>query len=166
MSDKTTTPEQPCPCQSGHSYNLCCAPYISGGEVPLTAETLMRSRYTAYTQENSAYLIATWHPDTVPVDLSFDGNTVNWKSLRILSTEFGQQDDEEGRVEFEARFQAGNQTSRMRENSLFRKVDERWVYVDGEVDRAPNKTVASPKKIGRNEPCTCGSGKKFKKCCG
>ena len=27
-------------------------------------------------------------------------------------------------------------------------------------------TVRKPKKIGRNDPCPCGSGKKYKKCCG
>ena len=29
-----------------------------------------------------------------------------------------------------------------------------------------SKTVRKVKKIGRNEPCPCGSGKKYKKCCG
>jgi SEC-C motif-containing protein len=158
--------DKQCPCQSGEMYTQCCGPFICGETFPATAEKLMRSRYTAYTQGDSSYLIATWHPDTVPLDLSFDGNTVNWKSLSILSTELGQQTDHEGKVEFEARFQAGNQTSRMRENSRFTKVDARWYYVDGEVDRAPKNTVASPKKVGRNEPCSCGSGKKFKRCCG
>ncbi|RLB94265.1 MAG: hypothetical protein DRH26_01740, partial [Deltaproteobacteria bacterium] len=28
------------------------------------------------------------------------------------------------------------------------------------------KTKIAEKKVGRNEPCTCGSGKKYKKCCG
>jgi len=26
-------------------------------------------------------------------------------------------------------------------------------------------TIVKPKKVGRNDPCTCGSGKKYKKCC-
>ncbi len=30
----------------------------------------------------------------------------------------------------------------------------------------PPKPVVSEKKVGRNDPCTCGSGKKYKKCCG
>ena len=29
-----------------------------------------------------------------------------------------------------------------------------------------SKTVVKPPKVGRNDPCPCGSGKKFKKCCG
>ena len=30
----------------------------------------------------------------------------------------------------------------------------------------PLKTKIAEKKVGRNEPCPCGSGKKYKKCCG
>ena len=30
----------------------------------------------------------------------------------------------------------------------------------------PQKTKIVEKKVGRNEPCPCGSGKKYKKCCG
>jgi len=33
-------------------------------------------------------------------------------------------------------------------------------------DYNKSKQVIKPKKIGRNEPCPCGSGKKYKKCCG
>ena len=33
-------------------------------------------------------------------------------------------------------------------------------------DYNKTKTVVKPKKIGRNEPCPCGSGKKYKNCCG
>ena len=29
-----------------------------------------------------------------------------------------------------------------------------------------SKTIINENKIGRNDPCTCGSGKKYKKCCG
>lgn len=30
----------------------------------------------------------------------------------------------------------------------------------------PTQVETSPKNIGRNDPCPCGSGKKYKKCCG
>ncbi|MEG2540052.1 MAG: SEC-C metal-binding domain-containing protein, partial [Clostridium sp.] len=33
-------------------------------------------------------------------------------------------------------------------------------------DYRQSRTVVKEDKIGRNEPCTCGSGKKYKKCCG
>ncbi|MBQ1992194.1 MAG: preprotein translocase subunit SecA [Clostridia bacterium] len=36
----------------------------------------------------------------------------------------------------------------------------------GSSDEKPNTTVKKNKKVGRNDPCPCGSGKKFKKCCG
>lgn len=29
-----------------------------------------------------------------------------------------------------------------------------------------SKTIVKPPKVGRNDPCPCGSGKKYKKCCG
>ena len=38
-------------------------------------------------------------------------------------------------------------------------------YNRGEATSAV-QTVRRGKKVGRNEPCPCGSGKKFKKCCG
>ena len=158
--------EKPCPCQSGKSYLQCCESYISGTSAAPTAVALMRSRYTAYTQENRDYLLATWDPETVPIDLTFQGNTVEWTGLEILSQLDGQENDTKGRVEFQAQFRSGNQTSSMRENSRFKKEDGKWLYIDGDVDRAPNKTVSTRKKVGRNDPCPCGSGKKFKKCCG
>jgi len=33
-------------------------------------------------------------------------------------------------------------------------------------DSAPTQPVTKGKKTGRNDPCPCGSGKKYKKCCG
>ncbi len=48
-----------------------------------------------------------------------------------------------------------------------------WINVFTEEEQAKlfklqrsSTTVVKDKKIGRNDPCTCGSGKKFKKCCG
>ncbi len=37
---------------------------------------------------------------------------------------------------------------------------------DLEILLNPQKTTIVEKKVGRNEPCPCGSGKKYKKCCG
>ena len=128
--------EKPCPCQSGQSYLQCCERYISGTSAAPTAVALMRSRYTAYTQENRDYLMVTWDPETAPVDLTFQGNTVKWMGLEILSQTKGLENDTIGQVEFHAQFQSGNQTSSMRENSRFKKVDGKWLYIDGEVDRA------------------------------
>jgi SWIM/SEC-C metal-binding protein len=37
---------------------------------------------------------------------------------------------------------------------------------DLEILLNPPKTIVAEKKVGRNDPCPCGSGKKYKKCCG
>ncbi|MCG8540592.1 MAG: preprotein translocase subunit SecA [Clostridia bacterium] len=37
---------------------------------------------------------------------------------------------------------------------------------DGVANRKPKTITRKEKKVGRNEPCPCGSGKKYKKCCG
>jgi preprotein translocase subunit SecA len=38
-------------------------------------------------------------------------------------------------------------------------------FVGGEASGAKQPVIAQ-KKAGRNDPCPCGSGKKYKKCCG
>ena len=58
---------QPCPC-GGPEYERCCGRYIDNGEIPETAEQLMRSRYSAYVLHKEPYLKSTWHPSTRPVD--------------------------------------------------------------------------------------------------
>ena len=52
-----------------------------------------------------------------------------------------------------------------------RVVERKQVLVDGTAglkgDKAVNRTVKkAPEKAGPNDPCPCGSGKKYKKCCG
>lgn len=38
--------------------------------------------------------------------------------------------------------------------------------IDFEKDTTPKVPATAPKKVGRNDPCPCGSGKKYKHCCG
>lgn len=52
--------------------------------------------------------------------------------------------------------------------AMIKKVGERWTFsdVDVEVERpAVSRPIQREPRIGRNELCSCGSGKKFKKCC-
>lgn len=49
-------------------------------------------------------------------------------------------------------------------NSKTAKKDH--IVVDFESERVYHRTIKKEKKVGRNDPCLCGSGKKFKKCCG
>jgi SEC-C motif-containing protein/uncharacterized protein DUF1186 len=42
-----------------------------------------------------------------------------------------------------------------------------WARLDDAAESAvAAQPYRAPPKVGRNEPCPCGSGKKFKKCCG
>lgn len=154
-----------CPCGSDNSFDKCCGPYLSGAALPPTAETLMRSRYTAYSRMDDKYLLATWQKDTRPPTStpSDDGDGGTWTGLEILHTEDGQNGDKTGVVEFVAHYEINGVPSQLHEISDFIHDGERWFYVDG---RGQQPVRRETPKVGRNEPCPCGSGKKFKKCCG
>jgi SEC-C motif-containing protein len=87
-----------------------------------------------------------------------------WLGLKILSVTKGTAADTEGTVEFEAAYTRNGLRDTHHETAQFKKIDGQWLYDDGEV--APVTIVRSGPKIGRNEPCPCGSGKKYKHCCG
>lgn len=156
-----------CPCGSGRPIAACCGVYLEGhGEAP-TAEALMRSRYTAYVLGHADYLLRTWDPAERPPRLDLEKDRTEWLGLEIRKTERGGDKDEEGRVEFIARFRLHGSEQALHENSRFRRQDGRWIYVDG--DTAPQRTapvVNTARSVGRNEPCPCGSGQKYKRCCG
>ena len=95
----------------------------------------MRSRYTAYTQMNSDYLLTTWHPSTRPKSFSLDGDApIKWINLSVKKTLFGSSDDNQGTVEFVARYKVNGKAGRMSETSHFRKEEGQWFYVSGEVE--------------------------------
>ncbi|MGD1859142.1 MAG: YchJ family protein [Leptolyngbyaceae cyanobacterium] len=150
-----------CPCNSQRAFANCCQPYLSGQTPAPTAEALMRSRYTAFCAQNIEYLIATHHPtkralgDRASLAQSMKNTT--WLGLTILETQRGQPTDQSGIVEFVARFQA-QERGQIHERSRFQKQKGRWFYLDGE-----HLPPIEPK---RNDPCWCGSGKKFKQCHG
>ncbi|MBS0369978.1 MAG: hypothetical protein JSS57_12345 [Proteobacteria bacterium] len=121
-----------CPCGSQTSYTACCGPYIDGGAVAPTAEALMRSRYTAFTLGNEAYLRATWHPDFLPTDLRLaDEPPTKWLGLEVKRHQ--QQDAEHAIVEFVARYKIGGRAHRLHETSRFVHIDGCWLYTDGDI---------------------------------
>ncbi|OAN50322.1 hypothetical protein A6A04_02690 [Paramagnetospirillum marisnigri] len=159
-----------CPCGSGRSYADCCEPFITGAAIPPTPEALMRSRYSAFTVVNIDYL-----HDTLAVDQRHDfvradaekwARDSKWLGLDIHATTGGGPDEDEGTVDFTARFKLGGKAEAHREISTFRKEDGRWYYVDGRIGGPKQEQRRVAVKAGRNDPCPCGSGKKFKKCCG
>ncbi len=155
----------PCPCGSGTDYPACCGRYIDSATPAPTAEALMRSRYTAYTAGNDAYLRKTWDTDTCPKSINASEPGIEWTGLKIIATTAGGEDDTTGTVEFVAGVDQQGQSGHLHELSDFKRdVDGRWLYVSG--DTPKGKPIQRAQKVGRNEPCPCGSGKKYKKCCG
>jgi SEC-C motif-containing protein len=159
-----------CPCGTGTDFEKCCAPYLAGVALPDTAEQLMRSRYAAFTRGDIDYVMRTHHPSTVgEVDEKATHDwmrTSEWSGLEILSSKGGP-DDLTGRVDFVARFSDKRGDQEHSESSIFKKKNGRWFYVDGKPGGSGQETIRREEpKVGRNDPCPCDSGKKFKKCHG
>ncbi|MEM7263294.1 MAG: YchJ family protein [Planctomycetota bacterium] len=157
-----------CPCSSDRSYDECCGPLLAGRRIPTTAEQLMRSRYTAYTRTDLAYLRETLHPRARD---TFDEESTRtwaakseWQGLEVVRTEAGGVDDSTGVVEFIARYRNEGQNIEHHETAEFSRDNQVWKFLDGKV-QGLDPIVRDNVKVGRNDPCPCGSGKKFKKCC-
>lgn len=146
-----------CPCQSNKSYGDCCGRFHTYTQFPETAEQLMRSRYVAYVLKNVPYIVDTTVPSqqallNVQAIQAWAENT-QWLGLQILKTETLSKF--QSAVEFNAVFQGEEGEQTHHERSIFVKIDGRWYFVD--------PTVPLPTM---KQPCVCGSGKKFKHCCG
>jgi SEC-C motif domain protein len=155
-----------CPCGSGAADDACCGPILAGAPAP-TALALMRSRYTAYVRGAIDHVVATHAAESrAQVDRAAaarwsQGTT--WLGLEIVATSAGGPDDPAGVVEFIARGVTAGAPFAQRERSRFRRDGGRWYYVDGDAVAAPVRAAAPP---GRNAPCPCGSGQKYKRCHG
>jgi SEC-C motif-containing protein len=164
-----------CPCGSGRPYAECCEPYITGAQKPPTAEALMRSRYSAYAEHAVDYIINTCiqeGKDKIDEKQTRDWSEQStWQGLKILSVTNGDSGktgadavDTEGTVEFEAAYEREGLKDVHHETARFKKIDGKWLYDEGDI--VPKTIVRSGPKIGRNDPCPCGSGKKYKHCHG
>lgn len=150
---------QTCPCGQDRPFEACCGPFLEGQSLPATAEQLMRSRFSAYTTGNIDYICETEENPNRDTIENWARST-SFKRLRVLASEHGGPEDEAGTVTFEADFETNGQNGTHRETSQFHKREGRWIFLRGQ----HNPLRAGP-KVGRNDPCSCGSGKKFKKCC-
>ena len=96
----------------------------------------MRSRYTAYTLKKIAYIQDTMTGPSLmqfnPIEISHWLDHVTWEGLTIISTEKGEDTDEEGIVEFQAFYKENDDTLNILERSEFHKINGRWFYVKGE----------------------------------
>jgi len=159
---------EPCVCGSGLAYAACCGQYHAGTPAP-TALALMRSRYAAYVHKNVDYIFATSDPvarkaaDRAGAQAWAEACT--WKGLTIVGTDAGGPGDQEGLVEFIARYEMQGQPQELHEHSRFRKLNDRWCYIDALPKKGLTIRLAEPKPE-RNAACACGSGKKYKRCHG
>lgn len=157
-----------CPCGSGKPFDQCCGPILAGAPAA-TPEALMRSRYTAYAKRNYIHLrrslSAEQQADFSEQDARQWAESSEWLGLDVTATEGGAETDQEGTVDFVARFRTAGEERKHVEKARFTREDGRWVYAGMIVPKAEPVRRESP-KVGRNDPCPCGSGKKYKKCCG
>lgn len=130
----------------------------------------MRSRYSAYVCGDVDYLVRTTLPEQqLELDRSAMlawSQSATWLGLKVLAGEAGSANDEEGYVEFRAEFEQNGARQAHRERSHFLQRDGSW-YFDYRLTVTVSDEGSKPTAhTGRNEPCPCGSGKKYKKCCG
>ncbi len=126
-----TTSCSHCACGSARGYDACCARFHNDDEFAASAETLMRSRYSAYVLALENYLLVTWHPSTRPASLDFsDANKTRWLGLEIKRHTV--MDANRAQVEFVARYKIGGLPAvRLHEISDFIFEDGRWFYLSG-----------------------------------
>jgi SEC-C motif-containing protein len=156
-----------CPCGSGAAYADCCEPVISGSQPASTAEQLMRARYSAYAGVQMDFVFDSTHP-AHRQGYDHEGTkkwaeSSEWLGLEIIRTTEGGREEDGGEVEFIARFREKGVLREHHENAQFKKDKGHWYFTEGAMQKPKPVTINKP---GRNEPCTCGSGLKFKKCCG
>ncbi len=160
--------DQLCPCGSGKAQPQCCDPILQDIAKARTPEELMRARFTAHCLRNYDFLVESTHPEHregVSVDEIHQwAQHIEWKGLEVHSASPGATDDE-GLVSFTAHYAIRDVAQELREDAAFAKVDGKWLYVDGHVYGQEPFEREAP-RVGRNEPCPCGSGSKYKKCCG
>jgi SEC-C motif domain protein len=157
-----------CPCGSGTAYKACCEPAITGKRPAATAEALLRARYTAFNRVDIKFIEGS-HAANTRGELDIEGmeqwaRSAEWQRLEVIRVERGQAGDADGEIEFKAHYRLHNKDCVLHEFAEFVHKQGQWWYVDG---RQPDvkQYVRETPKLGRNDPCNCGSGKKFKKCC-
>ncbi len=158
-----------CPCCSGKDYSLCCEPIIRGSRKAATPEELMRSRYSAYAKAEIDHLFYSTHPSQREsidrAEMKAWAERSKWLGITILAANGTEPDAKTGTVEFIARYTDHDTPLEHHELSEFRKEDGEWFFYDGKLVKDKPFVRTAP-KVERNAPCPCGSGKKYKKCCG
>ncbi len=160
---------EPCPCGSKKAFVVCCQPILEAPQKAATAEALMRARYTAHVVKNVDFVVATTHSNTYQPDhhaaIVEWVDSTTWNKLEVLETHKGQASDQEGFVLFRANYEQDGTAKVHEEESYFKREVGRWYFVQGRTPLVKQAPIRH-QKIARNAPCPCGSGKKYKRCCG
>lgn len=139
---------------------------VAGNKLAATPLELMRSRYTAHVVKNMEHILRTMRGK--PLKMFDEEKTRDewfeqcvWNKLEILDAPEVSANDKQGVVEFKAHYTFEGAGQVMHERSKFSKEQNQWFYVARQ-----NTNTEAATKVGRNDPCICGSGQKYKKCCG
>ena len=156
-----------CACGSGQTFETCCGRYITGEPAP-SPEALMRARYVAFKLGNLDFIEATCTEEGLQslnrLEMEKALPNTQFQGFELRGTTYGGENDDDGSVHFAFRYKFGGKEMSQAEIAHFRRVDGRWLYDYSEVN--PKSAPVRVESVGRNEPCPCGSGKKYKKCCG
>ncbi len=160
-----------CPCGSKLELEKCCLPLIQGKAKANTAEELLRARYTAFTRGDIDFILETHHSRTrhevKREEIEEWSKGSEWLGLKIVQQEMGKKEDNQGTIVFGALYRDRKEGKDHEhwEKSFFEKESGNWRFLDAQgIQTGPYRRTEP--KLGRNDPCQCGSGKKYKKCCG
>ena len=146
----------------------CCLPIIEGERRAQSPLELMRARYTAFTLDKIEFIESSHDPKTLhDFDLEATkewSDESQWLGLKILDYDDVSPQETDGQVEFVATYKNSEGRFEHHEISTFKKRKGDWFFSNGAV-QGQESYVRDEPKIGRNDPCPCGSGKKHKKCC-
>ena len=156
--------DQPCPCGTGRTFALCCDPILTQQRPAATAEELMRSRFSAHVAHDFPHLHRTHlESSREPYVADPQAGGTNWTRLAIHAHEVGPQPDK-AFVDFTAYYRDGDKELALHEKAEFQKIEGTWFYIRP-IREGPAPIKTTQAKVGRNDPCPCGSGKKYKQCC-
>ena len=159
-----------CPCGSELDLEKCCLPLIQGKVKAATAQDLLRARYTAFTRGDVDFIlrITVGHvTKSIEKRLRIGRKARDGLGSKLFNLKWAKRNNDTGTIVFGAHYRdrKDGKDHEHWEKSFFEKENGQWRFADAQgIQMGPYKR-AEP-KIGRNDPCTCGSGKKYKKCCG
>jgi SEC-C motif domain protein len=159
------SPDSPCPCGSGQTFAQCCDAIIKQQRPAANAEQVMRSRFTAHVIRDFGHLHRTdLSTARLPYVEEESSGETPWTRLVVHAHEIGAKPTT-AFVDFSAYYKEGDAERALHEKAEFVQVNGTWFYTRA-VRQGPAPVKSAHPKIGRNDPCPCGSGKKFKHCCG